>query len=73
MVFGGCGMSDGVEVGRLRLELVRLRRLVLENTGVVCGGERYWPEWVCEYFGCVGVGLGGVVAPCPPCSDVDLL
>ena len=47
-------MSDSDEVDRLRLEIARLRRLVLEQTGVTCNGQRYWPEWVNEYFGSVG-------------------
>lgn len=33
-----------------RLEITKLRQLILEQTSVTCHGQKYWPEWVNKYF-----------------------
>ena len=38
------------EVDLLRLEVIKLRQLILEQTSVTCHGQIYWPEWVNKYF-----------------------
>jgi hypothetical protein len=38
------------EVDLLRLEVIKLRQLILDKTSVTCHGQRYWPEWVNKYF-----------------------
>jgi hypothetical protein len=42
-----------------RRELTRLQKLVLEQTGVTCMGQRYWPDWVNQYFESIGPLPGG--------------
>jgi hypothetical protein len=38
------------EIDLLRLEVIKLRHLILEQTSVTCHGQKYWPEWVNNYF-----------------------
>jgi len=47
------------EVDKLRLELNRLQKLVLSQTSVTCRGQRYWPDWVNQYFESIGSLPGG--------------
>jgi len=37
-----------------RRELSRLQKLVLSHTSVTCRGQRYWPDWVNQYFESIG-------------------
>jgi hypothetical protein len=37
-----------------RRELKRLQKLVLAQTSVTCRGQRYWPDWVNQYFESIG-------------------
>ncbi len=44
-------MSDSEkQLQEARLEITKLRHLILEQTSITCRGQKYWPEWVNKYF-----------------------